>query len=255
MVKFRAAIVDVDKGVTFPLFEFNPNEPVVERVEIEGPKDTEILSRVHVSAVATAEEGIGIATKVHVDALNRISFNHGIAIDNGRVTESGFSPIDPPPPGNFRITPGTGHYSIDGKDVRFVHGLTADSLKSELEQVKPPGERSFGLFRSALQSTSPVEQFMHLYNILLMYFDDEKKAQNRLDKFIRKVNPKVEMKPYCRPAKSGKQKMVLETVYTRLRNEFAHSRTGANIEQTKVEMTERLSELRELAKRAIESLS
>jgi hypothetical protein len=101
MVKFRAAIVDVDKGVTFPLFEFNPNEPGIERVEIEGPKDTEILSRVHVSAVATAEEGIGIATKVHVDALNRISFNHGIAIDNGCVTESGFSPIDPPPPREF----------------------------------------------------------------------------------------------------------------------------------------------------------
>lgn len=255
IVKLQVTIVDMDKGVTFPLFQFSPNKPGVERVEIEAPKDTEILSRVHVSAVATAEDGIAIAREVHLAALDRISYNHDIAIENGNVTESGFSPIDPPPPGDSRITPGTGYYSIDGKDVRFVHGLTTDSLKSELEQVMPPGESKIGLFRSALQSTSPVEQFMHPYHILLMYFDDKKKPQKRLDNFILKVNPQVEMKPYCRPAKKGKQKIISETVYTRLRNEFAHKREGVDIEQTKIEMANHLRKLREMAKQAIERLS
>jgi hypothetical protein len=80
IVKLQATIVHVDKGVTFPLFQFNPNKPSVERVEIEAPKDTETLSRVHVSAVATAEGGIAIAREVHLAALNRISYNHDIAI-------------------------------------------------------------------------------------------------------------------------------------------------------------------------------
>jgi hypothetical protein len=39
-----------------------------------------------------------------------------------------------------------------------------------------------------------VEEFMHLYNILLMLFDDKQNAQNRLDDFINK-KPTVPAKP------------------------------------------------------------
>ena len=38
IVKLQATTVDVDKGVAFPLLQFNPNKPGVERVEIEAPK-------------------------------------------------------------------------------------------------------------------------------------------------------------------------------------------------------------------------
>jgi len=43
----------------------------------------------------------------------------------------------------------------------------------------------------------------------------------------------------------------LETVYTRLRNEFAHLRPGVNLDDTKKQMAERLHSLKELAKKAI----
>jgi hypothetical protein len=95
--------------------------------------------------------------------------------------------------------------------------ISSDSVKKNLERVAPPGERHFRLFRSALRSTSPVEKFMHLYNILLMFFDDKRQAQERLDNFIKKI-PNTSAKPILRKPNPN------ETVYTRLRNEFAHSR-------------------------------
>jgi hypothetical protein len=51
-VKFRARIKG--NGLTFPLLEFNPDKPGVDKVEIEGPTGDEILSTVHLASVAAA---------------------------------------------------------------------------------------------------------------------------------------------------------------------------------------------------------
>jgi len=97
---------------TFPSFEFNPNEPGVDKVEAEGPNGDEILSSVHLASVATQEDGIAIATKVNTAALNRISFFHGIAIENSQRTDAAqFSPLNPQP---GEMCPGTGNYTITG---------------------------------------------------------------------------------------------------------------------------------------------
>jgi hypothetical protein len=230
-VKFRARIKG--NGLTFPLLEFNPNESGVGKVEIEGPNGDEIQSTVHLDSVATIEEGKTIATKVHTAALNRISFFHGVAIENGQMTDSDFSPVNP------------GSLSLTGHDARLVVGLSADRLKTVLEQASPPGEHNFGLFRSARQSMSPVEEFMHLYNILLMLFDDK---QGKVDEFIVAEEPTVPLTPDPRPKRSKS----METVYTRLRNELGHKREGVNLDNTKSEMANRLGGLIELTKRAIE---
>ena len=251
IVKFRARIVDAD--VTFPLVEFNPNEPGIEKVEIEGPNGKEILTAVHLNGVASPTDGIAIATKVHIAALDRISFFQGIAIENGHVTEKEFSPIDPPPPGEFCLNAEAGQLSLVGKDATLAVGLSASHVKTELEQVTPSGERNFRLFRSARLSTSPVEEFMHLYNILLMLFDDE---QAGVEEFIFEQEPGVQWKhrPEVKRPKRRKP-LKKETVYTRLRNELGHKRPDVNLDDTKAEMTKCLSELRALTKRAIELLS
>ena len=125
-----------------------------------------------------------------------------------------------------------------------VLGISSPQLKIQLEQPTPPGERNFGLLRSARQSDSPVEEFMHLYNVLLMLFNDR---QLDVDSFIVAEEPAVPQTQH--PQKSpGK----METVYTRLRNELAHQRAGVVIDQTKAEMANRLSGLIALTKRAIE---
>ena len=88
---------------------------------------------------------------------------------------------------------------------------------------------------------------MHLYNILLMFFDDDQKgAQGRLDNFVRTENPGVPQTAH--PKFPG----VYETVYTRLRNELGHPRPRVNLDVTKAEMKTRLGELVALTKRAIE---
>ena len=116
-------------------------------------------------------------------------------------------------------------------------------LKADLEQTSPPGESNFGLFRSARQSMSPVEEFMHLYHILLMLYRD---SQSQVDRFIVSEEPDVKQTQDPRSDRNHK-----ETVYTRLRNEFAHKR-AVNIDNTKTEMANHLHGLKTLAKRAIE---
>jgi hypothetical protein len=251
IVKFRARIIDADKEVTFPVVEFNPNEAGVGKVEIEGPRGSEILSTVHLTAVDNSDQGIAVATKVHVAALDRISFFNDVAIENGDVTESDFSPIiDSQPPGQYHLAAGTGYFPYRGQPMKFSRGLSSSRLKTELEQTAPPGERNFGLFRSARQSTSPVEEFMHLYNLMLMFFDDSRPgAQARLDEFIRREEPGVTSTP------DPRRPRVHETVYTRLRNEFAHKRPGVNLDDTKAAMKRNLGSLIALTKRAIESHS
>jgi len=228
-------------GLTFPLFDFNPNEPGVDRIEIGGPNGDEIRSAVHLRSVATQDDGRALAGKVNTSALDRISFFHSLAVENARITGDQFSSANPPP-GVLAVTPAS-YLFLDGS-VNFVLGISSQQLKIQLEQPTPPGEPNFGLLRSARQSYSPVEEFVHLYNVLLMLFNDR---QVDVDSFIVAEEPAVPQSQH--PQKSpGK----METVYTRIRNELAHPRAGVVIDQTKAEMADRLSGLIALTKLAIE---
>ena len=85
---------------------------------------------------------------------------------------------------------------------------------------------------------------MHLYNLFLMLYND---SQADVDAFIVGQDPSVPQTQHPKK-KAG----VMETVYTRLRNEFAHIRPGVNIATTKADMANRLGGLRDLTKKAIE---
>lgn len=240
-VNFNAMIKG--SGLTFPLVEFNPNEPGVDKVEIEGPKGDDIQTTVYLAFVLSREEGRALAAKVNTAALNRISFNHNIAIENARLRGAQFSSLNPQP-GVLEVACGEQLQISD--EARLVLGIAATRLKMELEQATLPGENNFGLFRSARQSLSPIEEFMHLYHILRMIYNDR---QADVDSFIVREDPAV---PQTQDPRPGKQQGKMETVYTRLRNEFAHKRPDTNLENTKSEMANRLGGLIGLTKRAIE---
>jgi hypothetical protein len=87
-----------------------------------------------------------------------------------------------------------------------------------------------------------VEEFMHLYHILLMLYND---SQPEVDRFIESQEPGV---PKTLSSHTGK----METVYTKLRNELGHKRARVNLENTKREMGHWLPGLIALTKRAIE---
>jgi hypothetical protein len=220
-------------GVRFPLVAFNPNLPRVDKVEIEAPNGYEIHATVHLTSVASSQEGRELAAKVHMAALDRIAFNHSIGLETPRRTGE-------------QYWPPTEVNAFADVSTRFglVLGIEATQVKTELEQVSPPGEQNYGLFRSARQSLSPAEEFMHLYHILLMIYNDKQKA---VDAFIISEDPAVPQTqhPLKKPG-------LTETVYTRLRNELAHKRAGVNLDNTKSEMANRLGGLIALTKRAIE---
>ena len=162
-------------------------------------------------------------------ALNRISFFHGIAIENGQRTDAEFSPLNPQP-GEMFTRPG--NYAYTGTPLPWSSAFPLHSSRRNWSRRRLPGERNFGLFRSARQSMSPVEEFMHLYHILVMLFND---SQADVDAFIVGQDSAVPQTQHHFKAPGVK-----ETVYTRLRNELAHNRLGVNLDNTKAEMANRL---------------
>lgn len=230
-------------GLTFPRFDFNPHEPGVDKVEIDALDGDVIRSKVHLTNVQSPKAGTSLAMEVNTGALNRIAFCENIAIENARVQREDFSSLDDQPGAHVHVA-GTGRYSLTGGDVKFTVGRSPERLKAELEQPAAPGERYYGLFRSARQSLGPIEEFMPLYHTLLMLYNDK---QGDVDAFILSANASVPQTQH--PLKAPG---VMETVYTRLRNEFAHKRGGVDLEETKAEMTHRLGDLRTLTKQAIE---
>ena len=128
----------------------------------------------------------------------------------------------------------------------MTHGMPAETLKAELEQPSPPGEYYYGLLRSARQSMSPVEEFVHVYNLLLMLCSNKDKFPD-VEAFIFSKEPTVSHTPDPRDASRR------ETVYTRLRHELNHSRTLGDLDSTKAEIVEHLPGLIALTKQAIEN--
>lgn len=94
-------------GLTFPRFDFNPKEPGVEKVEVEGLDGDVIRSTVHLTAVQSPEAGISLATTVNTAALNRLAFCENIAIENARVQREDFSSLDDQPDAHVLLA-GTG---------------------------------------------------------------------------------------------------------------------------------------------------
>jgi hypothetical protein len=241
-VTFRAPIKG--NGLTFPLREFNPGEAGVDKVEIEGRNGDEILCTVHLASVATREAGIDLAKKVNTAILNRISFLYDIAIENDKITGTQLIPLNPP--SGAHLHPDTGDYVMVGEAARLVLGVPAESLKTELEQPSLPGEDYYGLLRSARQSMSPVEEFVHVYNLLMMLCSNNDRFAD-VEAFIFSKEPTVQHTPSSRYASDR------ETVYTRLRNEMNHTRTLGDLDRTKAEIVQHLPGLIALTKQAIEN--
>jgi hypothetical protein len=123
VVEFRAKIAK-DSGLTFTLLDFDPNEPGVEKVEVEATNGNEIATTVHLTSVATHEEGVGIANKVQMEIVDRLSFFYDIAIDNGNITSLAFDPVDPPPA--FESRPRLACSRLPGclRKCRFIFPVT-----------------------------------------------------------------------------------------------------------------------------------
>lgn len=238
-VDFVARLLDT--GVTFAAVHFKPPVAGIDKAAVETRGIEELFATVHVSTVATAADGISLARSVIESVFNRLAFIHGMAIEPARVTGSSFSPASPRP--GHHLVPGTGHLTITGYSPKVTVGISPSTIQGELEKPAPQGEANFGHFRSARLSVGPVEEFMHLYAILLSLFNDK---QKNVDSFVASIEPSVQQTQM-----PGQAAGMLETIYTRLRNELAHKRQGALMATTKLEMSNRLAGLRTIVRQAI----
>ena len=240
-VDFVARLLDT--GITFTPIHFKPPVAGVGSAMVEMRGLEELSGTVRISLVANSADGISLARTVIESTFNRLAFFHGLAIEPARVTGSNFSPANPQP-GNY-LYPGTGYINITGYAPKVIIGISSTTIQSELEQPEPPGEVNFGHIRSARLSVGPVEEFMHLYAILLIFFND---SQTKIGGFVVSIEPSVQQtQSLSKHAHVG----MLETVYTRLRNELAHKRKNAVLEITKLEMSKHLAGLRTIVQQAI----
>ncbi len=184
IVRFDA---DVRRGtaITFPSLVFRPAVDGVEKVEVEALRDEEgrnsIGTTVHLEKVPTQNDGLEIARNVASVVLNRLCFNHTLSIGTPRCTKEDFQAIHAA--GGHVLLAGTGHFTITAAgEMTPVLGLSPDRIKALLEEKALAGESNFGLFRSARQSESPTEEFLHLYQIILMLCGDE---QREVDAWIK----------------------------------------------------------------------
>ena len=238
-VDFLARVLDTKE--TFTAVHFKPPVSGVEDVVVEMRGIEELYGTIRISSVATADDGMNLAQSVIESTLNRLAFFHGIAIEPARVTGSQFSPLTQQP--GHHLVAGTGHLQITGHAPRVTIGVSPATIQSELESLEPPGEVNFGHFRSARLSVGPVEEFMHLYAILLSLFND---SQKRVDGFVVSIEPGV-----YRTQIPHKPIGNMETIYTRLRNELAHKRQGVSVQATKFEMSKYISPLHTIVRHAI----
>jgi hypothetical protein len=184
-------------GLTFPLVEFNPSEPGVDKVEIKaeikpenGAESINVIEcTVHLPSVATREAGTALAMKVSTAVLNRISFLFSKAIENEKISGMQFSPLNDTP---GAIYAEAGCCATIGQPVGLVDGISGEGIKAELEKKSSPGEQYYGLLRSARQSMSQVEEFVHVYNMLLMLCEN---SFLQVDTFILSKDPAVPVTP------------------------------------------------------------
>jgi hypothetical protein len=133
-------------------------------------------------------------------------------------------------------------------NMRFVRSpeLIREEVWRCMEEETSWRDDFYGFFRAAMQSSGPVEEFMHLYHILLMICCDKQLKVNALI---------LEISPCTEKSSSPKWKGKEETIFTRLRNEFTHRREDVDILDVKRRMAEIVPDLRGIVRQAISKQS
>jgi hypothetical protein len=231
-------------GLQFDRLEISPATPGVIKAVLSARNGT-LKVEVEISGVATEKDGERLAAQATEQVCDRMAHAGCWAIWPPLIRASLFRLLAPPAFGVRDIGV--------RDDLRFTGGASAvvtpgpaelAALKGELELPARLGEQHFGMFRAALASGDRVVQFMQLYQLLLMLCDDD---QEQVDAFIRSEEPSVPQTQHSR-----KKQGILETIYSRLRNEFAHRRFGIDRNETNRQMASYAPALARLTKRAIE---
>jgi hypothetical protein len=132
-----------------------------------------------------------------------------------------------------------------GVQINALGKTALEYLLAAVSRSNFPGEVHLATLRAALGCDDPIGQFLCLYGILMTLAGDD---QKKIDDLIERHEPKQARTP--RPDKPK----VMETPYTRLRNEVAHRLKTRSVGAIRAELGQRLSGLTAIVRKAIEEM-
>jgi hypothetical protein len=235
------------EGIEFDPVECHADHSSVSKIEVSAKNGGDVTYSVHLSGISGLSEALAIASSEVATAAN-LSVNLGVFVTEPRLTEHALNEIEVDSSGKQVVHARVGvtlPMTTSGYAVKSLGGASLDSLRHALSVAKPPGEPNYLLFRNALAATDPASKFLGLYQILALLNGDN---QDGIDAFILAHQPGTPVTK-TKPKHDGSFKD--ETIYTRLRNEHAHVRTGVSLATTRKKMEDNLSGLVAIVQAAV----
>ena len=234
-IEFAAPIA----GLRFRPIQVSSPHPAVEKIVVEAQDDEWVNIVFHLADVFNFEDAEAIANGILPSIVNRLAFYRNVP-----VSEPHFRGATLP-----KDASGSSYTVRSDRLLMWDHTVpvltlgedTRKDLARILEQAYTHHDL-YSAYRFAGNQSDPVARFMFLYNILLQLNSD---SQQQVDVFICSEMPSVPRSP--RPDRRN----IIETVYTRLRNEVGHRRPGTSPEQTRREIQDNVAPFQELVRTAI----
>ncbi len=234
-IEFAVPVV----GLRLEQIEVSNWHPAVEKVVLETQDGERLRIVFHLINVFTFEDAEAIADGILPSIVNRLAFYR-----NTRVGDPYFTGGSLPKDTSGSSYTVTGTVRIRGNSAMAVDTPSATERREIARLLEEPYTHNelYSAYRFASNQSDAVARFMFFYNVLLQLHNDN---QGHVDTFIRQEEPNVPQ------STSPHKPSVMETVYTRLRNEVSHRRTKTTPEQTRTEIEGNVAALQQLVKTAI----
>lgn len=231
-------------GVWFEPIEVSCQHSAVEKIVLKAQDNEQLDIVFHLTNAFDFEVAADIANEILPSIVHRLAFFCNVPLGEPHLT-GGTLPKD---------ASGSSYTVRSDRLVRWdveipILALGEDKrrdLTRLLEQPYVDSSFYYSAYWFALNQSDPVARFMFLYSILLQICGDDQKD---VDKCIRHCELNVEEKLSGDPKKRAKG--VKETVYSRLRNEVSHRRSGTSPEQTRREVQDNVVSFQKLVRTAI----
>jgi hypothetical protein len=231
---------------SFEPLEIRTTEPWVEKVLVECRNEKPIEVTVTFASAPSADTAFISGKMICRTIAGRLAMQYGLCIQEPLLAAQEL--LEEKDGRTTRVVAGSFPMVCSGKDSKRIEPHEVAGLKADLEDLRPNREDHEELYRVAMQSADNVDRYMSLYRILSLLCPDAlgKERQEFVDLFIEQETS--ELRSHPRPDKPH----IKETIYSKLRNEVGHARTGVDLAHTRHEMDSRVYELAKIARKAIE---
>lgn len=226
--------------VTFPFPGSATATVTIEAPVVANPDESAILLRVEIEGAFTQDEAIAEASAVATSVADRLVYERGSYLPTPTMTDMAFD-VD-----GVKSLGDSFNLICRGVQVNALGQPALDTLIATASRTNFPGETHLATLRAALGCDDPIGKFLCLYGILMTLAGDD---QKKIDTLIEKHEPGQVRTP--RPDKPD----IMETPYTRLRNEVAHRLKTRTVGAIHSEMEQRLPGLTTIVRKAIKDLT